>query len=252
MMIFILCSEHCFTCLLVYSVIFSLSLGFLFCVLLQNGWCLWVEGRSDSVQQADWSLIVQLDFAGQSWSGYDLVLVQGTVVFWLFIYSQRYFLFLLALCYWYTDRHSKYKLYMYVQTVNTLPLCPLPVFFAALNSSLLPSFILCCSLSSFLSPLCFFRTGFVPLVSSSGFILQPLFILPEAPEKSSEKTTRKKTFLIDKSAEISGRPPALSSYRTDSFCKVNQSTTHTSLNWSLFLPSMIFCFYSPHNHSDLW
>lgn len=29
-------------------------------------------------------------------------------------------------------------------------------------------------------------------------------------------------------------------------------THQFKLRLSLFLPTMIFCFYSPHNHSDLW
>lgn len=116
-----------------------------------------------------------------------------------------------------------------------------------LNSSLLPSFILRCFLSSFLCPLCFlchcsFRTGFVPWVSSSGFVLQPLFI--ESKTLATFEKCSRKPSLIDKtnctfdSAEFRGHQALLSSRRTYSRLqfnkftrdKVSLNTRHTSLN----------------------
>lgn len=76
-----------------------------------------------------------------------------------------------TLCYWYTNRDTQvHAIHVRSDGKHASFVAPLPGFLAALNSSLLPSFILCCFLSSFRCPLCFFRTGFVPLVSSSGFI----------------------------------------------------------------------------------
>lgn len=159
----------------------------LFLSSVQSGWPLWIEGRADSTEKVDWWLIVQPDSARPNWLGCDPALAQCPLILFFFIFSSLFFSpsvsisssTSVTLTHIQTCTVHKYTCTCRLYT-HFLPLPPL-VFFAALNSSLLPSFILGRFLSSFLCPLCFlchcsFRTGFVPWVISSGFILQPLFI----------------------------------------------------------------------------
>lgn len=189
------------TCVYVFFFSLPLSLFFLLDVLflssVQSGWPLWIEGRSDSVEKVDWWLIVQPDLARPNWLGCDPVLARCPLIFSLSLFSALFFFYpCLPLWLWHTQRHTQcINIHVCSDSKHTSSLCffsPSLIFFAALNSSLLPSFILRCFLSSFLCPLCFlchcsFRTGFVPWVSSSGFILQPPFILSETWEKHSKK-----------------------------------------------------------------
>lgn len=164
----------------------------LFLSSVQSGWPLWIEGRADSAEKVDWWLIVKPDSARLNWLGCDPVLALCPLIFFFF-YSRLFPppsacitpFSSVTLTHIQTCTVHKYtctcRLHTFPIRASSPPPPPLPVFFAALNSSLLPSFILACFLSSFLCPLCFlchcsFRTGFVPWVISSGFILQPLFI----------------------------------------------------------------------------
>ena len=169
----------------------------LFLSSVQSEWPLWIEGRADSAEKVDWWLIVQPDSARPNWLGGDPVLAPRPLIF-VFFYSGSLFFFpprsaRISPSTSHTFRHAQcINIHVradYTHThTHTSSSCfflppppPPPVVFAALNSSLLPSFILGRFLSSFLCPLCFlcqcsFRTGFVPWVIPSGFTLQPLII----------------------------------------------------------------------------